>query len=74
MFFIVEPRLYQHGQELKECQKAIERTCEVSSLIGKVDELDMQILEELSIIRIKADVKSIEKFPPAQGFTNIMSF
>jgi hypothetical protein len=53
MFFIVEPRLYQHGQELKECQKAIERTCEVSSLIGKVDELDMQILEELSIIRIR---------------------
>jgi hypothetical protein len=39
-----------------------------------VDQVDMQILEELSIVRFKSDAKGIKKFPQAHGFAKIMSF
>ncbi|XP_014755880.1 uncharacterized protein LOC106866342 isoform X2 [Brachypodium distachyon] len=42
---------------------------EVGSLIGVVHQVDMQMLEELGLVRFKVDVKSIAKFPLTLDFS-----
>jgi hypothetical protein len=43
--------------------------CEVGSLIGAVDDVDMQILSDLDVVRFQVDVRSISKFPMVKQFT-----
>jgi hypothetical protein len=43
--------------------------CEVGSLIGAVDDVDMQILSDLDVVRFQVDVRSIKKFPMVKQFT-----
>jgi hypothetical protein len=43
--------------------------CEVGSLIGAVDDVDMQILPDLDIVRFQVDIRSINKFPMVKEFT-----
>ncbi|KAK3118157.1 hypothetical protein QOZ80_9BG0695100 [Eleusine coracana subsp. coracana] len=38
--------------------------CEIGSMIGAVEEIDIEALEERDLIRIKVDVKSVSKIPP----------
>jgi hypothetical protein len=42
--------------------------CEVGSLIGAVDDVDMQILADLDVVRFQVDVRSIKKFPMVKQF------
>lgn len=42
--------------------------CEIGSLIGAVEEVDMKILHELGIVRFKAHVKSVQKIPKVKEF------
>jgi hypothetical protein len=42
--------------------------CEVGSLIGAVDDVDMQILSDLDVVRFQVDVRSIKKFPMVKQF------
>jgi hypothetical protein len=42
--------------------------CEVGSLIGAVDDVDMQILPNLDVVRFQVDVRSIKKFPMTKQF------
>jgi hypothetical protein len=41
---------------------------EVDSLIGAVDDVDMQILSDLDVVRFQVDVRSIKKFPMVKQF------
>jgi hypothetical protein len=40
----------------------------VGSLIGAVDDVDMQILADLDVVRFQVDVRSIKKFPMVKQF------
>jgi hypothetical protein len=42
--------------------------CEVGSLIGAVDDVDIQILSDLDVVRFQVDVRSIKKFPMVRQF------
>jgi hypothetical protein len=42
--------------------------CEVGSLIGAVDDVDMQILSDLDVVRFQANVMSISKFPMVRRY------
>jgi hypothetical protein len=42
--------------------------CEVGSLIGAVDDVDMQILANLDVVRFQVGVRSIKKFPMVKQF------
>jgi hypothetical protein len=42
--------------------------CEVQSLIGAVDDVDLQILTDLDVVRLQVDVRSIKKFPMVKQF------
>ena len=42
--------------------------CEVGSLTGIVDDVDMKILVHLDVIRFQVDVKSNKKFPFIKEF------
>jgi hypothetical protein len=42
--------------------------CEVGSLIGVVDDVDMQILSDLDMVRFQANVMSISKFPMVRRY------
>jgi hypothetical protein len=42
--------------------------CEVGSLIGVVDDVDMQILSDLDVVRFQANVMSISKFPMVRRY------
>jgi hypothetical protein len=43
--------------------------CEVGSLIGAVDDVDMHILPDLDIVRFQIVIRSINKFPMVKEFT-----
>jgi hypothetical protein len=42
--------------------------CEVGSLIGAIDDVDMQILADLDVVRFQVDVMSIRKFPMVRRY------
>jgi hypothetical protein len=43
--------------------------CEIGSLMGAVDDVDMQILSDLDVVRFQVDVRSISKFPMVKEFS-----
>jgi hypothetical protein len=42
--------------------------CEVGSLIGVVDDVDMQILADSEVVRFQADVMNVNKFPKVRRY------
>jgi hypothetical protein len=56
------------AEGVPEEMKHYKGICEVGSLIGAVDDVDMQILSDLDIVRFQVDVRSINKFPMVKEF------
>ncbi|KQJ84551.1 hypothetical protein BRADI_5g21583v3 [Brachypodium distachyon] len=61
--------IWARAEDVPNEMKNYKGICEIGSLIGAVEEVDMQILQELGVVRFKAHVKSIKKVTSVQEFS-----
>jgi hypothetical protein len=61
--------VWSRAEGVPEEMKHYKGICEIGSLIGAVDDVDMQILPDLDVVRFQVDVRRIKKFPMVKEFT-----